>query len=303
MVRVVVTDGIDSSAADSLRALGCELTEHFYELDELAQIVKECDALVVRSATKVREPIIDAALETGRLKLIVRGGVGTDNIDVEYARSHGIEVKNTPGASSESVAELAIAHIFALARHIHEANVTMREGKWEKKAYKGIDLFGKTLGLIGLGRIGKAVAAKATALGMKVVYTNRSGHKPENEPYKHVDIDELFAVSDFISLHMPKSESPVITSAEFAKMRDGVFVVNTARGSLIPNDDMLAALDSGKVAGIALDVYSEEPPADERILRHPRISMTPHIGASTIEAQARVGEETVKHIAEQFGLE
>jgi D-3-phosphoglycerate dehydrogenase len=278
------------------------LTERFYEPDELAWQVKDYDALIVRSATKVREPVIDAALETGRLKLIIRGGVGTDNIDVAYARDKGIEVRNTPNASSASVAELAIAHLFTLARHIHEANVTMREGRWEKKAYKGIELAGKTLGLVGFGRIGRVVADKASALGMTVVYTNRSGHKPENEPYRRVTMDDLLASSDFISLHMPKSDGHVITAAEFSKMKDGVCIVNTARGGLIADGDMLAALDSGKAAGVALDVFAEEPPKNERILTHPKISLTPHIGASTSEAQKRIGEEIVTHIRETFAI-
>jgi D-3-phosphoglycerate dehydrogenase len=181
MIKILATDGINKLAAERLSALGYEVTQQFFEPDKLAEEVKDYDAIVVRSATKVREPIIDSALTSGRMKLIIRGGVGTDNIDVAYARSKGIDVRNTPNASSASVAELAIAHLFALTRHIHEANVTMREGKWEKKKYSGIELSGKTLGLIGLGRIGRIAAEKATALGKNVIYTNRSGHKPEKE--------------------------------------------------------------------------------------------------------------------------
>jgi D-3-phosphoglycerate dehydrogenase len=302
MIRVLATDGMDRSAAEKLRGLGCEITERFYEPDELAEQVKDYDAVVVRSATKVRVPIIDAALAAGRLKLIVRGGVGTDNIDVDYAKSKGIEVVNTPNASSASVAELAIAHMFALARHIHEANVTMRDGRWEKNAYKGVELAGKTLGLIGCGRIGRAVAKRAAALGMNVIYTNRSGPKPETAAYRYVTMDELLAESDFISLHMPKSDVPVLTAREFRLMKDGVFIVNTARGTLIADDDLVAALDSGKVAGAALDVFPEEPAHNGKILSHPRISLTPHIGASTSEAQSRIGEEIVTAISQQFGL-
>jgi D-3-phosphoglycerate dehydrogenase len=301
MRRILATDGIDQSASERLAALGYEVAQQFFEPGELAEQVKGYDAIVVRSATKVREPIIDAALTTGRLKLIIRGGVGTDNIDVAYARSKGIDVRNTPNASSASVAELAIAHLFALARHIHEANVTMREGKWEKKIYGGIELSGKTLGLIGLGRIGRITAEKATALGMNVIYTNRSGHKPENDPFEYVTMEEIFAGSDFISLHMPKSDVPIITAAEMAAMKDGVFLVNTARGGLIVEGDLIDALNSGKVAGAALDVYQEEPSKNETIYTHPRISLTPHIGASTAEAQERIGEEVVAHIVDVFG--
>jgi len=291
---------MEASAIKKLAGLGYEVTEQFYEPEDLKKQVREYDALVVRSATKVREPIIDAALETGRLKLIIRGGVGVDNIDVEYARSKGITVKNTPNASSDSVAELTIGHIFCLARHIHIANVTMRQGKWEKKKYDGIELAGKTLGLIGFGRIGRCVAERAAALGMNVIYTNRSGHKPENEPFKFCDLGCLLKKSDFISMHMPKADRPVIGKDEIALLKDGVYVINTSRGGLIPEDVLIEALNSGKIAGAALDVFVEEPTKNEALYTHPLISMTPHIGGQTIEAQERIGEETVAHITAMF---
>ena len=301
MVRILVTDGMEQAAIQDLKGSGFEVVEQFYEVEELKQQIKEFDVIVVRSATKVREPIIDAALETGRLKLIIRGGVGVDNIDVEYAKSKGITVANTPNASSASVAELAIGHMFCLARFIHIANHTMRQGKWEKKHYEGIELAGKTLGLIGYGRIAKETAKKAMALGMKVVYTNRSGDK--NDPdFKYVTMDELLAMSDFISLHIPgsKDKKAVIGEAEFAKMKDGVFIVNAARGGVVCENELLKALDSGKVAAAALDVFAEEPTKNEAIYTHPKISLTPHIGASTIEAQERIGEEIVSIIKNHF---
>lgn len=301
MVKILVTDGMEKAAVQELKNSGFEVVEQFYEVEELKQKIKEFDVIVVRSATKVREPIIDAALETGRLKLIIRGGVGVDNIDVEYAKSKGITVANTPNASSASVAELAIGHMFCLARYIYIANYTMRQGKWEKKKYEGIELAGKTLGLIGYGRIAKETAKRAKALGMKVVYTNRSGDK--NDPdFKYVTMDELLAMSDFISLHIPgsKDKKAVIGEAEFAKMKDGVFIVNAARGGVVDEAALLKALDSGKVAAAALDVYAEEPTKNEAIYTHPKISLTPHIGASTIEAQERIGEEIVSIIKNHF---
>ncbi|MDR1042909.1 MAG: D-2-hydroxyacid dehydrogenase [Clostridiales Family XIII bacterium] len=301
MVRIVATDGIDKAAGERLRELGYELTERFFEPDELAEQLKGCDAVVVRSATKIGRPAIDAALETGRLKLIVRGGVGTDNIDVEYATANGIEVRNTPNASSAAVAELAIAHLFTLARHLHEANVTMREGRWEKKAYNGVELAGKTLGLIGFGRIGRCVADKAKALGMDVVYYDIVGRAPGSDSYEYAEVDDLLVRADFISLHIPSYDMAVITADEIEKMKDGVYIVNCARGGLIDEDAMLAALDSGKIAGVGLDVYPEEPPKDERVLKHPKISLTPHIGASTAEAQGRIGDEIVFILSEKFG--
>ncbi len=302
MIRVLASDGMDKSAAKVLEEAGYEVVQQFYEAEELKEKVKEFDVLVVRSATKVREPVIDSALEAGKLKLIIRGGVGMDNIDVAYARERGITVANTPSASSASVAELAIAHMFALARFLYISNVTMRDGKWEKKAYKGTEICGKTLGLIGMGRIARETAARAEALGMKVVYTNQSGPKAEL-PYEWKSLDELLAMSDYVSLHMPaKKDTPALLDAEkIALMKDGAFLVNTARGVLVDTDALLDALNSGKLGGAALDVYVKEPCTDERLLHHPKISMTPHIGASTKEAQKRIGEETVKIIRDMFG--
>jgi D-3-phosphoglycerate dehydrogenase len=301
MIRILVTDGIDSAAAESLRGLGCELVEQFLEPKDLVSQIGEYDAVIVRSATKIEQPVIDAAA-SGRLRLVIRAGVGVDNIDTEYAKIKGIEVRNTPSASSSAVGELAIAHIFALARHLHESNVTMREGRWEKKAYKGIEISGKTLGIIGFGYIGKSTAQKAKALGMDVVYYDICGALPDAEGCRYVEQDELFYVSDFVSLHLPGSDSPVISSAEIGKMKDGVYIINCARGGLVDEDDLIQALDSGKVAGAGLDVFPDEPAVNKRILCHPRISLSPHIGASTSEAQSRIGDEIIAIMSEYFGM-
>lgn len=302
MYRILATDGMAKSAVAKLESMGYQVVQEFYEPDVLKEKVKEFDAIVVRSATKVRVPIIDAAAEAGRLKLIIRGGVGVDNIDVDYARSKGILVENTPNASSASVAELAIGHMFSLARFIGIANVTMREGKWEKKAYKGIELSGKTLGIIGIGRIARETAKRAAALGMRVIYTNRSGHKPEYDPFERVEMDELLAQSDFISLHMPavKGQPPLIGAAQIAKMKDGAFFINTSRGALVDEDALCDALESGKLAGAGIDVYQEEPCKNRRLIQNPKVSLTPHVGGSTREAQNRIGEEIVQHIIHTF---
>jgi len=293
---------MEKSAVEKLKNSGYEVVEQFYEPEQLKEQIKNFDAVVVRSATKVRQPIIDAALETGRLKLIIRGGVGVDNIDVDYAKLNGIAVANTPNASSASVAELAIGHMFCLARHIYISNHTMRQGKWNKKQYEGIELSGKTLGLVGFGRIAREVAKRAFALGMKVVYTNTSGAKEGFNDYKYMKLDELLAVSDFISIHIPCSQDqqPVIGEAQFAKMKDGVYLVNTARGGVVSEEALLKALDSGKVVAAALDVFEEEPTKNERIYTHERISLTPHIGASTNEAQERIGGEIIQIIQNFF---
>lgn len=302
MIRILAADGMEASAIKNLEESGFEVVNEHYELPELMEKIKEFDVVVVRSATKIREPLIDEALKSGRLKLVIRGGVGVDNIDVKYAEEKGISVRNTPNASSASVAELAIGHMFNIARHIHSANVTMREGKWNKKHYEGIELSGKTLGLIGFGRIAKEVAKRADALGMKVIYTNRSGHKPENDPFRYVTMEELYKEADFISLHMPKlADRPyLIGKEEIEKMKDGVYLVNTARGGLIDEEALCDALDRGKVTAAAVDVFKEEPTKNERIYTHEKISLTPHTGASTIEAQLRIGEEIISIIKTFF---
>jgi len=299
MVRILATDGIESSAVKALSELGFEVIQQFYDENELPARAAEFDVVVVRSATKIRKPVIDVAA-AGKLKLVIRGGVGIDNIDAAYAKEKGIEVRNTPNASSASVAELVIAHMFSLARFIYDANVTMRAGKWEKKRYEGIELAGKTLGLIGMGRIARCTAKMASALGMKVIYTNASGPKAENEPYAYVKLDELLAKSDFVSLHVPKTDKPILDAANIAKMKNGVFLINTGRAALVDTAEMLKALDSGKIAAAALDVFDEEPIKDERIYKHSKISMTPHIGASTLEAQLRIGEDIVSIISSKF---
>ncbi len=302
MKRILVTDGIEKFAVEKLKDLDFEVVEQFYETEELKEQLKNFDAVVVRSATKLRQPLIDAALETGKLKLIIRGGVGMDNIDVDYAKKNGITVTNTPYASCASVAELVIGHMFCLARYIYISNYSMRQGEWNKKKYKGTELMGKTLGLIGFGRIAREVAWRAHALGMKVIYTNKSGLREGFDNYKYATLDELLAVSDFISIHTPgsKEEQPLIGKTQFSKMKDGVYVINTARGSVVCEEALLEALDSGKVAAAALDVFSEEPVKNEKIYTHNKISLTPHIGASTNEAQMRIGEEIVQIIQSTF---
>jgi len=302
MIKILVTDGMDKGAVQTLKDMGNEVTEQFFEPEELKEQVKNFNLMVVRSATKVRKEIIDSALQTGNLKLIIRGGVGVDNIDVDYAESKGIKVRNTPKASSSAVAELALGHMFSLARFIGIANATMRESKWNKKQYKGIELSGKTLGLIGFGRIGRQLAKKAKALEMKIIYNDILGPAKDCPEYSFVSLDKLLADSDFISLHVPanKDKSPVIDKAEFTKMKDGVYLINCARGSVVNEAALLEALNSGKVAGAGIDVFPEEPPQNLELIRHEKVSVTPHIGASTKEAQKRIGVEIISIIKENF---
>jgi len=302
MSKILVTDGMDRGAIQTLKDVGHEVTEQFFEPEELKEQIKGFNVVIVRSATKVRKEIIDSTLQTGNLKLIIRGGVGVDNIDVDYAESQGIKVRNTPKASSSAVAELALGHMFSLARFIGISNVTMREGKWNKKQYKGIELSGKTLGLIGFGRIGRELAKKAKALEMKVIYNDILGPAKDCPEYSFVSLDELLADSDFISLHVPgnKDKSSVIGKPEFSKMKDEVYLINCARGSVVDEQALLEALNSGKIAGAGIDVFPEEPTKNMELVNHERVSVTPHIGASTKEAQKRIGAEIVSIIKENI---
>ena len=300
-MRILVTDGMDKTAMAKLKELGHEVVEHFYEPEELGKALRDFDVVVVRSKTKIRENIIDEA-KGGNLKLVIRGGVGVDNIDVKYAEANGIKVTNTPKASSESVAELALGHMLALARFIGISNHTMRNGEWNKKQYEGVELNGKTLGLIGMGRISRALAKRATALGMKVIYTDIIGAVPGLDEYTFMSQEEVLKNADFVSLHIPAAPDgkPVINAELLSLMKPTAYIINTARGGLICEEALCDALDAGKLAGAALDVFASEPLKCERIMNNPKISLTPHIGGSTKEAQKRIGAEIVEIITEFF---
>ncbi len=293
-MKVLVCDPLDPKAVERIAGAGLEVVERTgMSPEELAEELKKgYEVVIVRSATKVRRPAIEAAKG---LKLIVRAGVGLDNIDVEAAKERGIEVKNTPKASSISVAELALAHMLALARSLPQATQSMREGKWEKKAFKGVELYGKTLGVIGIGRIGREVAKRALCFGMRVIAYDKYITESPIPEVKMVSLEELLKESDFITLHIPPDPAgPVIGKAEIEKMKDGAYIINCARGGVVDEEALLDALDSGKLAGAGLDVFEEEPPTNERLLKHPKVTLTPHIGAQTKEAQARVGEEVAE---------
>ena len=299
-MRILVTDGMDKTAMAELKAQGHEVVEQFYESEELGKALRDFDVVVVRSKTKVRAPHIDEA-KGSNLKLIIRGGVGVDNIDVKYAEENGIMVRNTPNAPSQSVAECALAHMFACARFISIAGAAMRNDIWDKKAYsKGIELQGKTLGIIGFGRIGAHLGVMAKAIGMNVVATrsSRTSGTDEATGIPYVTLDELLEKSDFISLHAPALPGgPLVNADTIAKMKDGVCIINTSRGGNVDEKALLEALNSGKVRAAGLDVWAEEPSKNHDLYSHPMVSCTPHIGAQTVEAQKRIGAEIVEIIS------
>ncbi|WP_195266715.1 MULTISPECIES: D-2-hydroxyacid dehydrogenase [unclassified Clostridium] len=300
MYKILVSDGLQENAINKLLELGFQVVDEHYDKEFLGEKLKEFDALVVRSATKVTKDVLEQAAG-GKLKLIIRAGVGIDNIDLNTAYEKGITVKNTPNASSDSVAELALAHMFAVARFVGTSNYTMRNGEWNKKKYEGIELGGKTLGIIGMGRIGKSLANKAKALGMNIVYNDVFG-KQDDINYEFLELNDLLKKSDFISLHVPydKENGSLIKKEELDIMKDGAYIINCARGKVVDEKALLEALDSGKIAGAGIDVFAVEPNTNEALVNHPRVSCTPHIGASTIEAQERIGEEVVSVIRDFF---
>jgi D-3-phosphoglycerate dehydrogenase len=322
MTKILANDGIEQSAAELLKSHGYEIvTEKVNQEDLIKEInEKKYDALLVRSATKVRKDLIDAC---PGLKLIGRGGVGMDNIDVAYARSKGIKVVNTPAASSQSVAELAFAHLFTLTRMLHQSNRQMpSEGftnfpALKKKYSKGIELNGKTLGIVGFGRIGQKVAKMALGLGMKVlasdplmpeakididIYHSAETAVTVSVLIKTVPFEEVLKNSDFITFHVPMQadKKPLITSKEIELMKHGVFLINDSRGGIIDEKDLATALKSGQVAYAGMDVYINEPTPNPELLNLPNVSLTPHVGGSTVEAQNRIGIELAEKIISQF---
>ncbi|MEM6722526.1 MAG: D-2-hydroxyacid dehydrogenase [Bacteroidota bacterium] len=320
MARILVNDGIHVDGKDVLEDAGFEVVVEKVPQEKLPEVLPGFDVIVVRSATKVRKDLIDLC---PNLKMIARGGVGLDNIDTDYARSKGIEVINTPKSSSQSVAELTIGHMFSMARSVFDANRQMptkgdTDFKALKKKYsKGIELKGKNLGIFGFGRIGQAVASLGIGLGMNIlpvdliydelridvdIFSMQGANL--SVTVNTVSVEEMLANSDFITFHVPFTSGgkALVGETEFAKMKDGVRIVNAARGGVIDEKALLQALESGKVASAALDVFEDEPTPDRAILEHPRISLSPHIGASTVEAQRRIGLELADRIIEFFGI-
>ncbi|MDU6428631.1 MAG: D-2-hydroxyacid dehydrogenase [Clostridium perfringens] len=299
MLRILLNDGLDKKAISNLELLGFDVDTNHYDIEDLKEKIKEVDCIVIRSATKITRELIDEAIKGGNLKLIIRGGVGVDNIDVQYAEQNGIKVRNTPNASSSSVAEIILAHMFSLARFLNQSNITMKDGLWKKKDYVGVELEGKTLGIIGMGRIGSELAKKCTALGMKIIYFDLIDIKNIDNNYRKVEFDELLRKSDFISINISGTKS-IIGSEELKKVKKGAFIINTSRGKALDEDAIITSLNYGTLGGVGLDVFLEEPSKNLELINHPKVSLTPHIGASTKEAQMKIGEEVINIIKEEI---
>lgn len=298
MTKILIADTLDKEAVAELQKVpGFEVSvKTGLSEAELVQVIPEFEVAVVRSATKITRPVIEAGKN---LKLLIRAGIGLDNIDVAAAKEKGIEVANTPAATSISVAEHTLGLMLGAVRHHGPANLSMKQHKWEKKAFTGTELYGKTLGIIGFGRIGKEVAKRALAFGMKVLAYDVIQISTDL-PVNQVGLEELIRQADIITLHLPKTPKPILGEAEFAMMKDGVVVVNVARGGVIDEKALLQALNSGKVKAAALDVFEKEPPEDFTLIDHPRVTATPHLGAAAEEGQKRAGLEVVRILKEKF---
>jgi len=298
MTKVLIADSLDKEALEQLKAVpGFEVIVKT-GLDEagLVGTIPGFNAVVVRGATKITRPVIEAGTD---LKIIVRAGIGLDNVDSAAAKEKKIAVANTPAATSISVAEHTFGLMLGAVRNHGRAVVSMKQHKWEKKALEGTELYGKTLGIIGCGRIGIEVARRAVAFGMKVLAYDIIPIKTD-VAVTQVPMDELLAESDLITLHIPKQSQPVVGAAEILKMKDGVIIVNVARGGVVDEKALLDGLNSGKVRAAALDVFAKEPPDDFTLIDHPNVTPIPHLGAAAKEGQQRAGLEVVKILKEKL---
>jgi hydroxypyruvate reductase len=298
MKKVLLADTLDKEAVDKLKSLPqFEVTiKTGMDEAELVKTIPGFQAVVVRSATKITRKVVEAA---SGLELIVRAGIGLDNVDAAAAKEKGIKVANTPAATTISVAEITFGLMLGAVRELGRANLTLKQHKWEKKSFSGTELYGKVLGIIGGGRIGQAVAERALAFGMKVlVYDVIPIESRIN--LKQVGLDDLLGQADLITLHTPKQAKPILGREEFLKMKNGVIIINAARGGVVDEAALLEALNSGKVKAAALDVFEKEPPVDFALIDHPKVMASPHIGAAAEEGQKRAGMEVVKILQEKL---
>jgi len=299
MKKILIADSLDKEALEQLKAVpGFDVIVKT-GMDEatLVNTIPTYNAIVVRSATKVTRKVIDAA---AGLEMIVRAGIGLDNVDAAAAKEKGIKVANTPAATTISVAELTFGLMLSAVRQLGRANLSMKQHKWEKKVMSGTELYGKTLGIVGAGRIGLAVAERALAFGMKVLAYDVIKIETKLN-VKQVPLDELLAQADIITLHIPKQPKYIIGRDEVQKMKNGVIIINAARGGVVDEKALLEALNSGKVRAAAFDVYEKEPPEDFSFIDHPNVIALPHIGAAAEEGQKRAGFEVVRILKEKLG--
>lgn len=295
--KILLTDGLEENGQSILREAGEVVDRTGISADELLKVIGEYDALIVRGRTKVTPAVFDAGV---KLKVVGRAGVGVDNIDLNAAKAHNVTVVNSPLATTVAVAELAMGMMLSLVRELPRIDTSMKSNKWLKKEFEGHELNAKTLGVIGYGRIGQAVAKRATAFDMRIVAFDplRPTEEVCNTGCEPLKLEDLLEEADVITIHTPLTNTTrgMLGAAQFAQMKDGVYLVDAARGGVVDEAALLDALNSGKVAGAALDVYGKEPPEDWALANHPRVIATPHVGAQTVEAQARAAQDIASEV-------
>ena len=301
MATVLITNGLEQEYVSQIAAKGHKIIDKKVSQEELMELVKEVDCVVIGYDLQFTREVIDEALKTKKLKFIVRAGGILSNIDMHYAKIKGLRVYSTPSGITNAVAEVVISQMIAISRHTHITNAEMRKGKWDRESYFGTEISRKTLGLIGFGRVARAVAEKAKSLSMNVIYYDKY-NTTELYGYTPVTMDRLLTESDYISVHIPGTEENhhAVDESTFKLMKDGVFFINYSNSGVVDDEALLDALDSGKIKAAALDVFDEEPVKNERILNNHRIALTPHLGSLTAEASLRIAKETVRFVVENL---
>lgn len=295
-MKILANDGLAKNALEYFVDKGIEVNTNHYDQEELKKVGAEYDVIIIRSDTKITEDVAKALHDT-ETKLVIRAGIGLDNIDINACNKYNIDVDYTPNSSKNAVAELALAQMINLSRFINLADTTTKEGKWNKKQYVGTEIQGKTLGIIGFGRIGKCLAQKAIALGMNVLYYDLIS---DDTMAKYTELEELIKNSDYISIHLPGTDKPIIGRNELELMKNSAILINCARGNAIDEEALIDALNTKKIAACAIDVYPNEPKVNEKYFDIDNLILTPHIGAATKEAQENIGNEIIG-IVDKFG--
>ncbi|SHH14550.1 D-3-phosphoglycerate dehydrogenase [Anaerosphaera aminiphila DSM 21120] len=298
-MKILANDGLAKNAEEHFIDEGIEIETNHFDKEELMKVGGDYDVIVVRSNTKIDKDVAKA-LKGTKTALVIRAGVGLDNIDINACKDCGIDVDYTPNSSKNAVTELVLGQMLNLSRHLSVADATMKKGQWNKKQYDGFEIAGKTLGIIGFGRIGQSLGEKAIALGLEVIYYDLI--KVENDYAKYYEFDDLIKKADYISIHLPSLDEPIIGKKELDNMKESAILINYARGNALDEEELIDALKNNRIRGAAIDVFPNEPKVNEKYFELDNVALTPHIGASTLEAQKNIGNEIINIVDNYFGV-
>jgi len=298
-MKILANDGLAKNAEEHFIDEGIEIETNHFDKEELMKVGGDYDVIVVRSNTKIDRDVAKA-LKGTKTALVIRAGVGLDNIDINACKDCGIDVDYTPNSSKNAVTELVLGQMLNLSRHLSVADATMKKGQWNKKQYDGFEIAGKTLGIIGFGRIGQSLGEKAIALGLEVIYYDLI--KVENDYAKYYEFDDLIKKADYISIHLPSLDEPIIGKKELDNMKESAILINYARGNALDEEELIDALKNNRIRGAAIDVFPNEPKVNEKYFELDNVALTPHIGASTLEAQKNIGNEIINIVDNYFGV-